>query len=302
MTAAPFRSGHRLHPLVVGAVRAHHRGPGGLRVRERGHRRRGRGREAAGPPPMAGPDRGGGGPDWLAGAGGAGGWASYSCPDRAGLAGADARRDRDGGLALAEPRGAVGGAAAAVVGGSGGRRSCNRRPRRTGRSWGCRSGGRAHRRRRGRAGPAARATCAGPGCAARRWQGRPAAGGRMRMPQMSQKSSLAESCPLGHTAIAASSPVTSSPGPSWSTGCRGPSRPRPRPSSSAGPCRTPRRPRLPPWPAAWRCPRCLTGGPALPPGRAWPSRSPRRPACGPPGPPGWRRRARPGQCSAPPAR
>ena len=39
-----FRPGERLHLLVVGAVRAHHHGPGGLRVRERGHRRRGRDR------------------------------------------------------------------------------------------------------------------------------------------------------------------------------------------------------------------------------------------------------------------
>src|SRR5439155_20581905 len=43
-----FRPGDRLHLLVVGPVGAHHRGPGGLRIRKRGHRWGGRGRRSRG--------------------------------------------------------------------------------------------------------------------------------------------------------------------------------------------------------------------------------------------------------------
>src|SRR5580704_34802 len=95
--------------------------------------------------------------------------------------------------------------------------------------------------------------------------------------------------------------ATSWPGPSWSTWCQEPFRRRPRPACAAGPCRIRRRRRPPPWPAAWPCPRCLTGGRAPRPGPAWPWRSPHHPACALPGRPGSRRRVLPGRCSARPA-
>ena len=158
-------------------------------------------------------------------------------------AGREARAERTA-RAVPKARAGAGMTMARGTRAAGRRRICSRTSRRTGRPSVCRTSGTDHRRQPRRAQvrvPACPSRATGQSRDVRGWGSRRCAcrkRHRSRRSPSHARWDRSPSVPPGYAAPPRE--AISSPGPSWSTGCRGPSHRRPRPACAAGPSRFPR--------------------------------------------------------------